>query len=669
MKSFISATAALCLAAAAWGGEFEFAGCRAHWQDDTLTLANGEFTRTFKLTANGPKTISLKTADGRELVAAGNADKAAAKISAEKTRFSPVGAEGIAVTVNLPDRKMVYRVFPKVGGVLVDTDAKPELAELGGEPAEYHARMKWHRDLSARYRRAGDFLNFASRHVRITEFMLADMTDCQNELEQERQWLLHTLERPHALAANVLDAQDVLTGDGVVFVRLAPLPPSRPQAVDDFLFSGTPYGVMSIANGYGVGEIVYSGGDAGRTRALQRFQRALRTYRPGRDGVFLSNTWGDGNRDSRINEAFLMREVATGGELGVDVIQIDDGWQRGRTANSAAVKRGRGAWSSYWDVDPDFWKPCAERFPHGLEGVVAAAKARGMKFGLWFGPDSASDCVHWRKDADCLLDFHRRLGIDYFKMDSMVIRTGVAAARQRQMFDRLLVESGGAMTFDLDCTANVRPGYFGLIDIGPLFVENRYIRKESRLWWPHHTLRNAWSLARVVDPVRLRMEVLNPLRLPELYGDDPLAPKNWPADAIFAGVMCFSPLGWFELSNLAPETVAAMKPLVSTWKRERANLHGGVIHCVGSRPDGVAWTGFLIEAADGMGGYALLFRELNSSHEFKLDLQPYFGARRIRELKVIGGRGEADDENDGRALEVKIPAKLDFVWVKFALSR
>ena len=58
--------------------------------------------------------------------------------------------------------------------------------------------------------------------------------------------------------------------------------------------------------------------------------------------------------------------------------------------------------------------------------------------------------------------------------------------------------------FDLDVTAEIRPGYFGLPDIGTLFVENRYAKHCS--WWPHQTLRNLWSLAEVVDPVRLRME-------------------------------------------------------------------------------------------------------------------------------------------------------------------
>ena len=664
MRSFTSCACVAFLVSAVFGGSFENAGCRAQWDDTTLTLSNAKFTRVLRATAQGLKTISFKTADGVELVTPVNAKAAPLTITAEKTRFSPVGEEGLLVMAKVASRTCAYRVFPGAGGPLVDYGVTTDLAALGPEPTDYRSKLKYDRDKGAVVRRDADFLTFASCHLRVTEFLFADKTDVQNELEQEKEWLLNVLEAPRFMAANVLDAQDVATGAGVVYLRLAPLPRSRPSFGPDFLVCGRPYGVGPVANGYAVGEIAYTGGVAGRERALQAFQRALRGYRPGRDGIFLTNTWGDGNRDARINEAFLMQEVVAGGELGVDVIQIDDGWQKGRTANSATVKKGGGTWSTYWDVDPDFWKPCPERFPNGLEGVVAAAKARGMKFGLWFGPDSSNDCRHWEDDANCLLDFHRRLGVDYFKMDSMVIRTGISAERQRKMFDKMLNESQGAMVFDLDCTANIRPGYFGLVDIGPLFVENRYIRKgDSRLYWPHFTLRNAWGLARGIDPVRLRMEVLNPLRFPEAYGDDPLAPAKWPADALFAITMSFSPLGWFEISNLAPETAAAMKPLVMRWKAERANMHGGALHPVGARPDGHAWTGFVVEAADGVSGYALLFRELNASDGFAVDLQPIFGDRRFASAAVIGGRGKA--ALGGAALKVQVPNRLDFVWVKF----
>ena len=68
---------------------------------------------------------------------------------------------------------------------------------------------------------------------------------------------------------------------------------------------------------------------------MQTYQRQLRAYEAPHDGMFLSNTWGDRSRDARLNQEFMLKEIAAGARLGVDVVQIDDGWQKGRTANSA----------------------------------------------------------------------------------------------------------------------------------------------------------------------------------------------------------------------------------------------------------------------------------------------------------------------------------------------
>ena len=72
------------------------------------------------------------------------------------------------------------------------------------------------------------------------------------------------------------------------------------------------------------------------------------------------------------------------------------------------------------------------------------------------------------------------------------------------------------------------------------------------------------------------------------------------------------------------------------------------------------------EAADGAGGYTLLFRELNENVHYTLDLSPIFGTKPLMVEGVIGGRGDAVLE--GAKLKVTVPEKLDFVWVKLALS-
>lgn len=494
------------------------------------------------------------------------------------------------------------------------------------------------------------------RHLRVTAWDLKDRTDGVGELVQKREWLLLPGTAPFDVECAVADVQDVLTGEGTAYLRIAALPGSRNWSGADFRVKpGSPQGIEVLKRPAECVAVPYTGGDVGRRAALTAAHRRLRPYVAGRDGLFLSNTWGDRNRDSRICEPFMEKEIAAAAALGVDVVQIDDGWQRGRTSNSAAAN-GNGVWGGYWAKDPQFWEPDPVRFPHGLAALSAKAAALGVRLGLWFGPDSSDDAANWERDAGLLLKYHREAGINYFKIDSMKTKSALSLERQSALFGKVLGESGGRVVFDLDVTAETRPGYMGLPAIGPVFVENRYT--DWHKYWPHQTLRQFWSLCEVLDPVRLRMEILNLKRNAKLYDGDPLAPAEWPVESAFAGVMLGSPLGWFEASGLDAETVAALAPFVAKWKEHRERLHAGVVHPVGARPDGVSWTGFVVVCADG-GGYALFFRELNASDTFSFDLSPYLAAK---SAKTLSPRGSA--ALDGTALKVTVARPLDFVWAE-----
>ena len=80
----------------------------------------------------------------------------------------------------------------------------------------------------------------------------------------------------------------------------------------------------------------------------------------------------------------------------------------------------------------------------------------------------------------------------------------------------------------------------------------------------------------------------------------------------------------------------------------------------------MAWTGFVSETADGTGGYALHFRELNETADFALYFSPVFGAATFSDAAVIGGRVTA--RLDGTRLAVTVPERLDFAWVRFAVA-
>ena len=520
-----------------------------------------------------------------------------------------------------------------------------------------------------------------ANHVKITSFGLMDQTDSHNELLSKYEWTAQWNEGTFHIWSCALDVYDAERDRGRVFLRLAPLPHARPSETShkfvrrppltqgrspkssDFIFDSLARTMTVVSNGYPFVMREYSGGRVGRIKAFHALQREMRPYRPGRDGRILSNNWGGGYGDSRLTEEYAMREIEAGAKLGVEVVELDDGWQKGRSANSSLIRdrKKEGVWNGFWAFDQNFWEADPIRFSHGLAPLANAARAHGMELGLWYGPDSSNDAANWERDADRLLAYFKAPGIRYFKIDSMKSFSPLALSRQRAMFDKVLAGSASNVVFDLDVTAEIRPGYFGLPDIGTLFVENRYAKHCS--WWPHQTLRNLWSLCEVVDPVRLRMEFLDPNqhadRYAERFPDSPLRPELWRGDAVFATVMVASPLAWMEMQGLKPETVAEMAPVVARWKLERDRMHMGATFPVGEKPDGFSWTGFVTSAADGDGGYALLFRECDEKESFALDLSPYFAASTIETLA-----GSGSSRLEGQTLHVDIPEKLAYLWVK-----
>ncbi len=79
--------------------------------------------------------------------------------------------------------------------------------------------------------------------------------------------------------------------------------------------------------------------------ALRTYQKQIRRLLPQRDEMIMMNTWGDRSQDSKVNEAFCLRELGRGVQLGITHFQIDDGWQTGKSPNSAVAK---GSFKDIW---------------------------------------------------------------------------------------------------------------------------------------------------------------------------------------------------------------------------------------------------------------------------------------------------------------------------------
>ena len=374
---------------------------------------------------------------------------------------------------------------------------------------------------------------------------------------------------------------------------------------------------------------IFRSGEKQKRMALRNYQMRIRPFLEDRDEMVMLNTWGDRGQDTRVNEAFCLKELELAAKLGVTHFQIDDGWQAGRSANSAYG----GSFKNIWD-NPDYWTPDPDRFPNGLAPIVKRGKELGIEVCLWFNPSIQHDYADWQKDADALIALYEKYGIRTFKIDGTFFDNKLAESRLRSLYNRVMKATGWKAVLNLDATAGRRGGYFFFNEYGNIFLENRYTDWGN--YYPYWSLRNLWMLSRYVAPQSLQIEFLNKWRNKEKYTGDKFAPSTYSFDYLFAITMAAQPLAWFEASNL-PDEAFPTGEVIKKYKTVQHDFHTGYVFPVGDEPSGKSWCGF--QSVKDRKGYFLLFRESNEAESF--DMDTFFEPGEQVEFTPVLGAGKA----------------------------
>ncbi|MGI6544321.1 MAG: alpha-galactosidase [Limnochordia bacterium] len=515
-----------------------------------------------------------------------------------------------------------------------------------------------------------DGLTFSPQHLRWRTVTLYDVTDRRDNLVQTQHGFTYHTEK-QSLQGNLLFFTDVLTDRSVIVVKesATPLAQLNYPGHDFYLHgkrlsvTGSGIGADDLAAGeafqtYGVAVGVAQEGETGALLALQQYHRCVHEPAPARDFYVMSNTWGDRSRDLRVSEAFVLSELPVAAKLGISIYQIDDGWQRGATTAS----NPNGRWEGFHAAEAPFWEPHPERFPNGLAPIAAKAAALGLRLGLWFAPDSVDHFKHWEDDAAILVNLHRAHHVTHFKIDAVKLRSKIGEERFVRMLQRVIEETEGQVTFNLDVTAEIRLGYFGRSHYGNLFLENRYT--DFRSYYPHRTLRNLWMLARYFPTNRLQMEFLNVRRNSDKYPDDPLAPIHCGIEYAFGTTVCANPLAWMELTGLTDEDQKKLAPELAKYKEHQEAILNSIILPIGQEPDGTGWTGFQC-ITDDKNGYLVIYREADPMPRHRFRLWQLASCR--LELELVAGRGQEQRlEVDARGeTRVTLPHPLSFTLYRY----
>ncbi len=566
-----------------------------------------------------------------------------------------------------------YRLYDGVPAIAIDTrlrgslsgTAEKEESAADRSNIEHAADMKV-KPVTAVLDRLG--LKGNHWHGRAVEFR--DITDWNNNLVDSRDFISY---RKTNHRGNILSVTDGDTGHGFLFLKEAPC--SGVQLAyggGDFI---SDFGSFMVA-GIGVGDAdvtpdrwtsTYStvlcshgGGELEALKALRGYQKQCRILDPARDEMVMMNTWGDRSQDAKVNEAFCLAELERASRLGVSLFQIDDGWQAGKSPNSAT------AGGSFKDIyaKADYWTPDPVKYPRGLTPIVERGRQLGIEIGLWFNPSVQNDFADWEKDAATIVGLWREYGIRMFKIDGLTVASKRGEENLRRLFDRVLVDTGNSVMFNLDATASRRGGYHFFNEYGNVFLENRYTDWGN--YYPYQTLRNLWMLARYMPAEKLQIEFLNKWRNPDKYAGDSFAPSSYDFGYLFATTMAGQPLAWMEASNL-PEEAFSIKPLVDAYRAVQHDFHSGVILPVGDEPDGRSWTGFQSITGDGE-GYLLLYRELNDRPQSSVATWLHEGSE-VSLTRVLGnGRDQSVIAGRDGAIPVTLDSPNDFVMYRYTVK-
>jgi hypothetical protein len=381
--------------------------------------------------------------------------------------------------------------------------------------------------------------------------------------------------------------------------------------------------------------------------ALKVFERHRYPIDPGRDLYIMANTWGsttssiEGRHAAR--EDSVLSEIESCADLGIEVLQIDDGWQSAPGADSWKVER---------------WEPHPERYPHGWSRVRQAAQDQGVTLGLW---------AAYVISAEELIRNCEQGGFRYFKIDFAVLNTYDKLESTVRNARELIEASGHRVRINWDVTENPpRVGYFFAKELGNIYLENRKPEKpDSVVYIPHLVLRDAWHVAAYTNLNKFQISVQNNERVNREKSNAWLHRQDYGTAISLMG----SPLFFQETKYLREPAREQIRPLLAVYKQHRAELFRGFVFPVGDKPDDASWSGFQCVMPDRRTGYLLLFRELNNAQsEARIGLKFAGSHRRVRLTDMLREQTETQDVGEQAQVRFQIGEVGDYRFYRYELE-
>ncbi|WP_196016870.1 hypothetical protein [Alistipes senegalensis] len=343
--------------------------------------------------------------------------------------------------------------------------------------------------------------------------------------------------------------------------------------------------------------LLFSGRD--RALPLKKFDRARFPVRP---LTVMSNTWGSNNRNPRhsAREENVLREIESARDLGIDILQVDDGWQ--------------GITYQYWRPAPYAELDYTGRYPlypEGWKNIREAARKAGVELGIWFAWNAPAKDIIWNFDQG---------GFIGFKLDFSVLDTKAKLDTLMGKARALVLHSGHRASLNWDLTEVApRVGIYYGREYGNVYLENRKPNLPERIVYvPYLVLRDAWHLSRYANLNQYQISIQHVASVSRKLSNAHLYSQGYATAIALMG----SPLFFCETQYMNEQERKQVRSLVGVYKKEREKMARGYVSPIGDEPDDASWTGFRNHIEGTGEGYLMLFREAaNKQREKRIELE------------------------------------------------
>jgi hypothetical protein len=393
--------------------------------------------------------------------------------------------------------------------------------------------------------------------------------------------------------------------------------------------------------------IVYGAGDCERELAIKQFARLRFPIQLSRDMYIKADTWGSGNsgRESRDKgtEVEVLKEIDSVSDLGLDGLQIDDGWQQSKKADG-------------WKPDGSIgWRPHPEAYPEGWKRVRDRAEAKGIKLGLWTVAESISlDEMKWNYDQAGFWTW--KLDFAHFSNPARIKRN-ISKVRSFLLY----TEHNAQMAWDVTEIAP-RYGYFWALEYGCVWLSNRKPNfPESTIPKPWLMLRENWELARYVNINKFQLPIQNFQMVNREQSDAYKHSHSYEVALGLAGTPVFFQTTYYYQGKARDE----IRDLVARYKAHREEMFTSYVLPIGDEPSNASWSGFQWYHPERDSGYLMIFRELNNQDKEKRVALRFISDTTIRLLDIRTGKERSIKLNGSGEGLFSIETPADFLFCRY----